>query len=101
MPTPTVAEILPKVKELLEIQFNDFDARLEILIPASMSKLDNEGVTYLKIDTTKEFLFNDYVLCITTQIAQELDLGIDIANLIRQYNNRVTTLREALSLIEL
>ena len=101
MATPTVANTIEKVKEILKIDGAWYDSELTTMINASMSKLDNEGVTHAKIDVDDEMLFSDYILCIATHVAQEIDLGIDIKNLMNQYLQRVQTLRLKVSTIEL
>lgn len=88
--------IISKVKKLLPIDDTDiYDDELEIYIGGAISKLEGEGITNsFEVDSDNAF---DYIICISYQIALEMNLITDFNRLYAQYVTRVVTLRAALA----
>lgn len=87
-----------KVKVLLSIEDTTlYDARLEILVGGAVSKLENEGIENdFNEPAENEALDNlamDYLICISYQVALDLNLDIDLQTFYVQYITRVNTLR--------
>ena len=84
--------ITNKVKILLGIEDTTlYDDRLEMLVGGAISKLENEGI---ENDFTEgDNLAFDYLICVSYQVALDLNLDIDLQTFYVQYITRVNTLR--------
>lgn len=93
----TTSDVIEKIKVLLEFSDTDlYDNQLEILIPGGFSKLKAEGIPNV-LDMNNEShhdLINNYIICLSYQVAIDLDLDIDLSKLSSMYFNRSVTLRE-------
>lgn len=92
--------LMEKTKVLLGIDDTDlYDERLDILIGGAINKLANEGVANDDrfADGTDEEplsdLSKDYLVCISYQVALDLNLDIDLQTFYVQYITRVNELR--------
>ena len=84
--------ITNKVKVLLGIEDTTlYDARLELLVGGAISKLENEGIE--NDFTEQDNLAFDYLICVSYQVALDLNLDIDLQTFYVQYITRVNTLR--------
>lgn len=96
MAKATISQITADVKKVLPIYDTTlFDDELTIYVNAAMSKLLSEGVDNLFDYQTPSYY--DYITCVRYQVAQDMDLDIDIERLKAQYITRVNTLRCTLS----
>lgn len=96
MAKATISQITADVKKVLPIYDTTlFDDELTIYVYAAMSKLLSEGVDNLFDYQTPSYY--DYITCVRYQVAQDMDLDIDIERLKAQYITRVNTLRCTLS----
>ena len=87
-----------KVKILLGIEDTTlYDARLEMLVGGAVAKLESEGVDNDFSEPAEgESLDNlamDYLICVSYQVALDLNLDIDLQTFYVQYITRVNTLR--------
>lgn len=87
-----------KVKILLGIEDTTlYDPRLEMLVGGAVAKLENEGVDNdfdePAEDESLENLAMDYLICVSYQVALDLNLDIDLQTFYVQYITRVNTLR--------
>lgn len=84
--------ITNKVKILLGIEDTTlYDDRLEMLVGGAISKLENEGI---ENDFTEgDNLAFDYLICVSYQVALDLNLDIDLQTFYVQYITRVNSLR--------
>lgn len=88
--------IISKVKKLLPIDDTDlYDEELEIYVGGAISKLESEGISNV-FDADSDQAF-DYIICISYQIALEMNLITDYNRLYSQYITRVVTLRAYLA----
>lgn len=85
-----------KVIKLLPIDSDLYSDQLEILVKGAMSKLKNEGVDASVINETDDNAL-DYCICVSYQLAIDLDADADVERLMKQYITRVNTLRLALN----
>lgn len=84
--------ITNKVKVLLGIEDTTlYDARLEMLVGGAISKLENEGIEN-DFEEGSNLAF-DYLICISYQVALDLNLDIDLQAFYVQYITRVNELR--------
>lgn len=84
--------ITNKVKVLLGIEDTTlYDARLEMLVGGAISKLENEGIENV-FDEGSNLAF-DYLICVSYQVALDLNLDIDLQTFYVQYITRVNELR--------
>lgn len=84
--------ITNKVKVLLGIEDTTlYDARLEMLVGGAISKLENEGIENV-FDEGSNLAF-DYLICLSYQVALDLNLDIDLQTFYVQYITRVNELR--------
>lgn len=84
--------ITNKVKVLLGIEDTTlYDARLEMLVGGAISKLENEGIEN-DFDEGSNLAF-DYLICLSYQVALDLNLDIDLQTFYVQYITRVNELR--------
>lgn len=91
-----VSDVIDFVKEHLDISDTTvYDNKLNIYIPGAFSKLKNEGVPNDNI-AIGDNLFFDYVMCVCYQVAQDLQMDIDVQRIKSQYITRVNTLRSSL-----
>ena len=92
MATATIPQIVTDVKSVLPIYDTTmFDNELTIYVSGAMNKLENEGVPNVFDYQTPAYY--DYLTCVRYQVAQDMDLDIDIDRLKAQYITRVNTLR--------
>lgn len=97
-PTPK-SLITSKVKVLLDIDNTTlYDSKLNILVNGGISKLTNEGIPFEF--TVEEFANNvpeidDYAICLSYQVAIDLDLDVDLNRLQSMYLSRAITLRKS------
>lgn len=89
-----------KVKVLLGIDDTDlYDERLDILVGGAVNKLKSEGIEngdmFVEPDegTALGDLEKDYLICISYQVALDLNLDIDLQTFYVQYITRVNELR--------
>lgn len=92
MALATVSQIIADVKSVLPIYDTTmFDSDLNIYVQGAMAKLEDEGVGNVFDYQTPEYY--NYITCVRYQVAQDMDLDIDIDRLKAQYITRVNTLR--------
>ena len=83
--------IINNVMKLLPIDSALYEDQIKILVGGAINKLKNEGVeNSFEKDTNEAF---DYIICLSYQIAMDLDLDIDLERMKKQYISRVNTLR--------
>lgn len=89
--------LIEKCKVLLGIDDTDmYDERLDLLIGGAVHKLEVEGVPNnfeLDMDGGATPLIKDYLVCISYQLALDLNLDIDLQTFYVQYITRVNQLR--------
>lgn len=92
--------LMEKVKLLLNIDDTDmYDERIELLIGGAISKLENEGIPNDDLfadgidDEPLSNISKDYIICLSYQVALDLNLDIDLQTFYVQYMTRVNTLR--------
>lgn len=89
--------IVEKLKILLPIGNTDaYDEELNLRVKSSISKLETEGVKNVydmddNLEISDEGL--DYIVCISYQVAIDMDFAVDKDRLDGQYITRVNTLR--------
>lgn len=94
--------LMQKVKVYLGIDDTElYDEKLDILIGGGVSKLASEGVPnderftemVSEEDTTIPNLSKDYIVCLSYQVALDLNLDMDLQTFYVQYVSRVNELR--------
>ena len=96
MATATIPQLVTDVKSVLPIYDTTmFDNELTIYVSGAVNKLANEGVPNVFDYQTPAYY--DYLTCVRYQVAQDMDLDIDIDRLKAQYITRVNTLRCSLN----
>lgn len=91
-----VTDVIENIKIHLDINDTNFyDDKLNIYIPAAFNKLQNEGVPN-EIITVGNNLFFDYVMCLSYQVAQDMQMDIDEQRIKAQYITRVNILRSSI-----
>lgn len=96
MAIATISQIVTDVKKVLPIYDTSlYDDELNILVKGAMSKMESEGIG--NVFQYQSDSYYDYITCIRYQVAQDMDLDIDIERLKAQYITRVNTLRCSLS----
>ena len=96
MAVATISQIINDVKQVLPIYDTSmYDTDLTIYVNGAVSKLESEGVA--NVFTYQSPAYYDYLTCVRYQVAQDMDLDIDIDRLKAQYITRVNTLRCTLS----
>lgn len=88
--------IIDNVTKLLPIDATAYDDQLNILVGGAVSKLMNEGIDNI-FDEGENLAF-DYIICVSYQVASDLDLDVDLARLRSQYITRANTLRTCIDL---
>lgn len=83
--------IIENVTKLLPIDSALYEDQLSILIGGAVNRLKNEGVDNIFEEDTNEA--KDYIVCLSYQVAMDLDLDIDLERMKKQYISRVVTLR--------
>lgn len=69
-------------------------AQMTIYVSGAVNKLENEGVPNIfDEDTPKAY---DYIMCLSYQIAMDMDFDVDFDLLMSKYLTRVNTLRCAI-----
>lgn len=84
-----------KVTSLLPVDSDLYTTQLDILVQGAMSKLRNEGIDSRYIEEGEANAL-DYCICVSYQIAIDLDANADQNRLMQQYITRVNTLRTSL-----
>lgn len=87
----TTEYLVTQMKVLLPIYSNEYDAQLGIIVNGAVSKLTSEGVPNTFTEGSSQA--SDYILCVSYQVAMDMDFGIDYNRLMEQYITRVNTLR--------
>lgn len=89
-----------KVKVLLGIDDTDlYDERLDILVGGAVNKLKSEGIENgdMFVEPSEgepaSDLCKDYLICVSYQVALDLNLDIDLQTFYVQYITRVNELR--------
>lgn len=94
--------LMNKVKVYLGIDDTTlYDERLDILVGAGVNKLAGEGVpnderfteTVSQEDLTIPNITKDYLVCLSYQVALDLNLDMDLQTFYVQYVTRVNELR--------
>ena len=83
--------IIENVTKLLPIDSSAYEDQMTILVGGAVNKLKNEGIDNIFVEGTN--LAFDYIICVSYQVASDLDLDVDLARLRSQYITRVNTLR--------
>lgn len=83
------------VLKLLPIDSELYEDKVDILVDGAMNKLKNEGVDSINIDSDTSASL-DYCICVSYQVAMDIDADVDHARLMQQYITRVNTLRTSL-----
>lgn len=97
MAVATIDQIINDVKTVLPIYDTElYDTDILIAVNGAIHKLEIEGVGNL-FDYQSPAYY-DYITCVRYQVAQDMDLDIDIERLKAQYITRVNTLRCSLNL---
>ena len=97
MAAATIDQIIADVKSVLPI-YDDTDLYnndLKIIVNGAVHKLEIEGIS--NVYDYQSSGYYDYVTCVRYQVAQDMDLDIDIERLKAQYITRANTLRCSLS----
>lgn len=91
----TISYVKENVLKLLPVDSDLYSEQLDILVAGAMSKLKNEGIDVSKIGegSTKAL---DYCICVSYQVAMDIDADVDHARLMQQYITRVNTLRTSI-----
>lgn len=93
----SIEYVTPKIKTLLNIDDTTiYDDKLGLLIAGAFSKLKNEGVPNVFEEDESEITI-DYIICLSYQIANDMDMDIDLNRLLSMYLTRVNTLRIGLN----
>lgn len=87
--------IKSKVVALLPIDSEMYASQLDILVEGAMSKLKNEGVDSNFINEGDSNAL-DFCICVSYQVAMDIDADADHQRLMQQYTTRVNTLRTSL-----
>lgn len=96
MAKATVDQIITDVKKVLPIYDTSlFNEDLQIIVNGAIHKLEIEGVPNVFDYQTPGYY--DYLTCVRYQVAQDMDLDIDIERLKGQYITRANTLRCSLN----
>lgn len=96
MAVATIDQIIFDVKSVLPIADTDmYDTQLNILVNASISKLEDEGIPNVFEYESSDYY--NYLTCVRYQVACDLDLDIDIEKLEKLYITRANTLRCSLN----
>ena len=85
--------LIEKVKSFLDIETSAYDSKLSMLVSGAKGKLTSEGVTIPEVDHE---MFDSYAICVSCQVAKELDLDVDFDKLDRLYMQRIIPLKELL-----
>lgn len=94
--------LINKVKVYLGIDDTTlYDEKLDLLVGAAVNKLETEGIpnderlteAVSQEDLTIPNLSKDYIICVSYQIALDLNLDMDLQTFYVQYITRVNELR--------
>lgn len=87
-----IENLTSQVKDLLDIETDAYDSKVDILVLSSISKLKNEGVDIdlLPPDAATQA---DFAVCVAHQVAQDIDLDVNADRLAGLYHARVQTLK--------
>ena len=96
----TTEYIIEKLERLLPIYVDTYSseeakaeltATLEIYVNGAVVKLEQEGIPNVFTEETAEA--DNYVICVSYQVALDMDIGVDYDLYSRKYLTRVNTLR--------
>ena len=93
--------LIELVKTYLDIQTTAYDMKIMMLTSAAKSKLKNEGIPYFEKTAENNDIYMDYAVCISCQVAKDLDIDVDLDKLDRLYLQRLIPLKEAVKYVEL
>ena len=95
--------LIGKIEQILPIFIDTYSSeeakqklndQLTIYVSGAVNKLENEGVPNMfDVDTPQAF---DYVMCLSYQVAMDMDFDVDFDLLMSKYLTRVNTLRCAI-----
>lgn len=92
MAEATIDQIVKDVKEVLPIYDADlYDGQLTIIVGGAIHKLEIEGIPNIYDYGTNAYY--DYLTCVRYQVAEDMDLDVDIERMKAQYITRANTLR--------
>lgn len=92
MAEATIDQIVQDVKEVLPIYDADlYNGQLTIIVGGAIHKLEIEGIP--NIYDYGSNAYYDYLTCIRYQVAEDMDLDVDIERMKAQYITRANTLR--------
>lgn len=98
MAVATIDQIITDVKKVLPIYDNEdglYNDQLQIIVHGAVHKLEIEGIPNEFDYQTSAYY--DYITCVRYQVAQDMDLDVDIERLKAQYITRANTLRCSLN----
>ena len=92
--------LIEKLEQILPIFIDTYSSeeaqeklntQLNIYVSGAVNKLANEGVSNIyEEDTPQAF---DYIMCLSYQVAMDMDFDVDFDLLMQKYITRVNTLR--------
>ena len=83
--------IVENITKLLPVDSSLYEDQLNVIVGGAINKMKNEGVDNIFDEGTGEAF--DYIICLSYQVASDLDLDVDLSRLMAQYITRVNTLR--------
>lgn len=87
--------VIEKVTSLLPIDSDLYDRQVDILVYSAMSKLKEEGVDSSLLNEEDDRAL-DYCVCVSYQVALDLDANANFEKTMQQYITRVNTLRTSM-----
>ena len=95
--------LIEKIEQILPIFIDTYSSedakqklndQLTIYVSGAVNKLENEGVPNIFDEDTQQAF--DYVMCLSYQVAMDMDFDVDFDLLMSKYLTRVNTLRCAI-----
>lgn len=95
--------LIEKIEQILPIFIDTYSSeeakqklndQLTIYVSGAVNKLENEGVPNMFDEDTPQAF--DYVMCLSYQVAMDMDFDVDFDLLMSKYLTRVNTLRCAI-----
>ena len=95
--------LIEKIEQILPIFIDTYSSeeakqklkdQLTIYVSGAVNKLENEGVPNIFDEDTPQAY--DYVMCLSYQVAIDMDFDVDFDLLMSKYLTRVNTLRCAI-----
>ena len=95
--------LISQVEQILPIFIDTYSSKeakqklndqLTIYVSGAANKLENEGVPNMFDEDTPQAF--DYVMCLSYQVAMDMDFDVDFDLLMSKYLTRVNTLRCAI-----